>query len=305
MKILFIGSNKMNDFMQDCLFYSLKEIFLNDVIDYPPLWFMYKDSKDLQENNPNFFWGKGFTLYKEFNGFFQVERNNILEKINDGYFNLIIYASIRRNNLFLNEILNIKKKIKLIFIDGEDDQLIHPFFLFNKEFFFFKRELLKKIENSNIFPINFCVPNKKILNSKIDKREFLLAPLIPGDIKTYTYNSEQDYYNMYQKSFFALTFKKAGWDCLRHYEIMMNGCIPLFPDLEFCPSETCTFLPKEKLVEIYKNYKNILDKNINLDSFLKINNEAINQISRDILAYTKEKCSTKYLANYFLDIVLN
>jgi len=42
------------------------------------------------------------------------------------------------------------------------------------------------------------------------------------------YKNEKDYYQSYQNSIFALSYKKAGWDSLRHYEILMNGCIPLF-----------------------------------------------------------------------------
>ena len=44
---------------------------------------------------------------------------------------------------------------------------------------------------------------------------------------------------MYRKdlegSLFALTFKKAGWDCLRHLEILSAGCLPLFTDIVNCP----------------------------------------------------------------------
>ena len=42
---------------------------------------------------------------------------------------------------------------------------------------------------------------------------------------------------------FCLTFAKSGWDCMRHLEILANGCVPLFTgdgaavDLAFLPSE--------------------------------------------------------------------
>ena len=48
---------------------------------------------------------------------------------------------------------------------------------------------------------------------------------------------------MYQNSLFSLTYRKTGWDCLRHYEILASGSIPLFLDLEKCPEDTTT-LPK-------------------------------------------------------------
>jgi hypothetical protein len=52
--------------------------------------------------------------------------------------------------------------------------------------------------------------------------------------------------------------KKAGWDCMRHYEILGNNCIPYFIDLEDCPKNTLTNLPKELLLKL-ENYLNNFD----------------------------------------------
>jgi hypothetical protein len=57
-----------------------------------------------------------------------------------------------------------------------------------------------------------------------------------------------------------MTTKKAGWDCMRHYEIMANGCIPYFPDLATCPIETMTTFPKDLILEgnrLYEKYKTL------------------------------------------------
>ena len=40
--------------------------------------------------------------------------------------------------------------------------------------------------------------------------------------------NESDYYKDYQRSYFAITCKKGGWDCLRHYEILANAVSPTF-----------------------------------------------------------------------------
>ena len=90
-------------------------------------------------------------------------------------------------------------------------------------------------EDSKIKPISFAIPKSKILKEIDYNPKNILAPLIPGKLNTYIYDNENSYYEMYKKSIFALTYKKAGWDCLRHYEILMNGCIPLFLDIENCP----------------------------------------------------------------------
>ena len=62
----------------------------------------------------------------------------------------------------------------------------------------------------------------------INQNKTFISPLIPGKLDTYIYEKERDYYDMYFNSLFALTYKKAGWDCLRHYEILANGCILYF-----------------------------------------------------------------------------
>jgi hypothetical protein len=44
--------------------------------------------------------------------------------------------------------------------------------------------------------------------------------------------------------------KKAGWDALRHYEIMGNNCMPLFHNLQDCPRWVMMRLPKALLIKI-------------------------------------------------------
>ena len=105
----------------------------------------------------------------------------------------------------------------------------------------------------NVLPISFAVPKEKILKNINDNPTNLLAPLVPGRLSTYIYQDEKTYYSMYSNSIFAITNKKLGWDCLRHYEILMNGCIPLFFNIKDCPKLILKTLPKERLSEIYSN----------------------------------------------------
>ena len=135
------------------------------------------------------------------------------------------------------------------------------------------------------------------------------------------------YYEMYQNSIFSLTYKKNGWDCLRHYEILANGSIPLFIKLDDCPNNTLTSLPKEKLLKFYNLYNKILNyynplkiykkrfrdiskfycygKNFfkklpSADSFIKKNQE-INQIRNYLLEYTKNNLTSEKLAEYVIN----
>lgn len=50
---------------------------------------------------------------------------------------------------------------------------------------------------------------------------------------------------------------------MRHYEILANGCVPYFIDIENCPLNTMYLLPKELFIEANKLYNKFKNKNIN------------------------------------------
>lgn len=124
--------------------------------------------------------------------------------------------------------------------------------------------------SSNLYPITFSIPEEKIVKS-FPKKNKLLSNLIPGDLKTYIYHTEKDYYTEYQESYFAMTTKKAGWDCMRHYEILANGCLPYFPDIEQCPLFTMVMLPKHLLIKSNRLYEKMKkDNSINLKEYSEL-----------------------------------
>ena len=55
-----------------------------------------------------------------------------------------------------------------------------------------------------IIPISFSIPSIKIVN-EIPEKTQIVSPLIPGDLSTYIYNTEDEYYDNYKKSLFAIT----------------------------------------------------------------------------------------------------
>jgi hypothetical protein len=81
------------------------------------------------------------------------------------------------------------------------------------------------------------------------KKERRVAHSDPRDRSTYVFKTESEYYQDYQFSKYAITTKKAGWDCLRHYEIMGNSCIPLFQDIQHAPRFTMMKFPKALLTK--------------------------------------------------------
>jgi hypothetical protein len=100
-----------------------------------------------------------------------------------------------------------------------------------------------------ILPIQFAFPNSKIPSLHIEKFQFFsdLSPM--GQAKKYKFFIESEYYAHYAKAQFAVTMKKGGWDCLRHYEILASGTIPYFLDIENCPKNTLHMWPKDLLIE--------------------------------------------------------
>lgn len=101
---------------------------------------------------------------------------------------------------------------------------------------------------SSIYPLGYSFP-EEFFQSEIPAKKQVWAEVIPGFKETYRFSEESEYYKMYQDARFAFTWKKGGWDCLRHYEIIANGCFPIFRDIEECPEETLQHLDKKLLLK--------------------------------------------------------
>lgn len=286
MKILYITNHKsifhnggfINDYMNDLLFYGLTELENVEVTDSTPIIHLYKQYKS--DINPRTLWGKGFTstfLIDEDN----VDRTNIEEKIENKYFDLIIYGAVNRCLDYYDLVSKVYPSNKIFLIDGADDTSIHPLSLKHP---YFKRELT----TSAFIPIHFAIPECKITNIFLEKTQEY-GSIIPGQ-SGYIFDDEHWYYLDYNKSYYGVTLKKAGWDCMRHYEILANHCIPYFVDLESCPKYTLTNLPKKLLLEAKQ-----LSENFEKQSYFNILNE--------MFEYTKNNLTTKHLAKYVLNHV--
>ena len=62
----------------------------------------------------------------------------------------------------------------------------------------------------------------------------------------------------YSRSLFATTTRKGGWDCLRHYEILKNNCLPFFPNIEEKPRLTMVNYPVKLQKEVNSFFKNFI-----------------------------------------------
>jgi len=286
MKILYITNHNdiarasggfINDYQNDLVFYGLRELFGDDVVDSTQIISLYKEYEN--QIHPQHLWGgmTSFWLIGDNN----IDRTNIEEKIKDQYYDLIIYGAIKRCKNYYDLVSKYYPSNKIILIDGNDEPDLDPLY---EKHLYFKRELI--IDHPNLLPITFGIPTSKLtIPNKNKIQEY--ATCIPGQPETYIFKNEQSYYEDYQKSFYGVTMKKAGWDCMRHYEILGNYCMPYFIGLEDCPKNTLANLPKELLLEGRE-----LANNFDSQKYFIILDE--------LFDYTKNNLTTKNIANYIL-----
>jgi len=240
MNILFVAP-PIPDFLADSVLHGLRSLLGDSVVDVPRAEQMYANAPYRS------FHGRGFTLYRTFPTD-NIDRTDIVNKIKTKFFDVVIYGCVNScypENEFLHfwhEVVDNYSPNKIFLIDGADPPTIKENLL--EAGIYFKREIPNDAPWGNrVEPISFTIPREKVFTGEANKIR-LIAPLIPGVGSTYVYHHEQLYYQMYQESMFALTWKKAGWDCMRHYEIMANGCLPLFLDIEGLPKRTMIPFPR-------------------------------------------------------------
>lgn len=98
-----------------------------------------------------------------------------------------------------------------------------------------------------------------------------------------------------------MTYKKSGWDCFRHYEILANGCIPYFINLEGIPKNIMTHFPKEIIQETNKLYVKMRDeKDLESEDYKKCIQKC-NEYIEKLLDYTRKHLTTRAMATYMLE----
>lgn len=281
MKILYLTKGDHVDYQNDCLLIGLKELFGADVVDYNKQshnYITYDEEKVKQ------LYGMGMSVSRVLPDI-DVDRTDITSKIKNKYFDYIVYGSIWRCDDYLDKILQYYPPNKVIAVDGEDEISVHPCLGLDVQYF--KRELI--YNNDRIKPISFAIPTCKV--NFVKEKIKHVAFINPLDKSTYIYNNEADYYKDYQEARFAITLKKAGWDCMRHYEILANGCIPCFYYIDKCPEQTLTHFPKKQCLEVLEKLKT--------ESPEKVYEDYIESFENHFLSHN----TTKALATYFVNSI--
>lgn len=161
-----------------------------------------------------------------------------------------------------------------------------------------------------IHPISFGIPESDIVDC-VPMKTTDFATVVPYREKSYAFGpaDEAEYKRDYRKALFGITRKKEGWDCMRHYEILASGTVPMFIDIDKAPSGVMTHLPKALLSHI-RNQKAFWVKGCEMRHTLGecsfgLERQFFDQADYDsascsLLKHTREHLTTKALAMYML-----
>lgn len=138
------------------------------------------------------------------------------------------------------------------------------------------------------YPLSYSIPNECFADGEVTKTK-LFADIIPGKQDTYVYDNQADYYRGYQEALFGYTYCKGGWDCLRHYEIIANRCIPYFLNLDACPVDGLSTFPKELVLRAMRE----LDEGV-------LSLAKYQQYLEQLMSHARQRMTCQSAARYFL-----
>jgi hypothetical protein len=268
-RILFVNPN-FEDMLSDGLFHGLRTLLGDDVLEFPKAEPMYSTHPAERRSR---LYGRGFTLYGMLEDI-PLDRNRCLDRAREGEFDLVVFSDIWRTFGPYTEWIPQLGRQRVAVIDGSDRVEPYPYagVWWRRRLWwllprahnrteFFKREitpltywfrsylllpgsvgrrlgLLRRMR-----PIAFSIPEEKIVAELPPKEKLLGAHVVDEEVarkvgarSSYVFEAEEDYYADLRASRFGVTTRRAGWDCLRHYELAASGCVPCFRDLDRKPA---------------------------------------------------------------------
>lgn len=153
-----------------------------------------------------------------------------------------------------------------------------------------------------VFPLSYSLP-EDMYASEIPRKDKDCAAIVPRDRGTYKFTSEAEYINEYARSFYCITYKKGGWDVLRHYEIIAAGCMPYFLDIEYAPQYVLYHMPKKLLYDarhLPGVHFNCTTIQVHIDHSV-FPREKYFLMLQELLWHAKKYLTTKAMAKYVLE----
>ncbi len=264
MKILFlttVNPSKQGDYLEMSILHGLRTVLGDNCVEFPRKRIMYGDFSQSPKDSLH---GKGFTLLsKPIPDISNLSTDRSDINIKD--FDVVLMGSghiygetfqLREDhpNIWYTDGHDLYGNAPVM-IDYKGERIIGTQFPKNC----FKRELV--FSSDSVHQIHFGVPSHLIRPFNFNKKR-LFQSTAPTDAcfhenSAYKFNNEEDYYRDMSESWFGLTCKKGGWDCLRHYEILASGALLLFRDFDNRPYlhslnglPTISYNSKEQLEQI-------------------------------------------------------
>jgi len=319
-KVLFLTESR-EDYLADSLLHGLISLGL-EVVDYPRKHVLYANNQGCSVAPQLGVRGHGFTLY----GLLpdrSVDRSFVVQRLEAGWFDLVIIGQIWRQWGQVLDLAPLLQSIPIVLLDGDDDKrLFHrsgtrvrrygwqPFPIRSGRCFYLKREWqggeATQGRLCRVLPASFSIPAEKIRPIHIESKQQRLAkhcvdPEVARacDLRTnYAFVSEDAYYDDLASSRFAITTKRGGWDCLRHYEISAAGALPCIRQLEKKPDTSAPYgLQPDVNCVSYANWPD-LQKKLDLLDANPINYQCLLSASRDwVCNYTTAAAARRLLAS--------
>jgi len=264
--VLFLTANT-EDYLSDALFHGLRMLLGERVVDFPKKEISYRAYPRLNE-----IYGHGFTLYGLLDDL-PLDRTLVLDRARAGGYDLIVFADIWRYFGAFVELLPSLGLSRVAILDGADHPAPYPYApalwrvrgwrnlpRAHTRGTYFKRELTPRTARYRYFmlvpaslanrfsfaralrPIAFSIPEEKIVDEPPPKTKQFPKHVVDSEVASridatgeYAFEHEDDYYDDLRASRFGITTRRAGWDCLRHYELAASGCVLCFRDLDRKP----------------------------------------------------------------------
>lgn len=248
MKVLFITTpppGPQGDLLEVSMLHGLRTLLGENCIDHPRKKVLYHDWSETTKEELH---GRGFTLYRE-----PLADLHLYDRMNTFDIDYVIYGVTNAYGVEENELLNAKASKGVYYLDGHDLYGTAPRTIeFEGEKIIgvqktpcFKRELVE--QHPDAYPTGFGIPAYQIRPFDLSKKTQLVQTSAPdaalfrqvrdvgGSRAHHIFTEEAEYYNDLECSWFGLTCKKGGWDCMRHYEILAAGALLLFRDYDKKP----------------------------------------------------------------------